>query len=212
MPDTQNTSHSRRTCGLAPMVFWVLILLMINLLATAIGAGLVVGLSKSNNSGAGYGNPVLFSCTKLIIPLLSIPTAISISTLSSSSIKEKPTNPPSTSTSPSLSNPNLGRPVNDTLKYTPASNSASSTAYTVNSTTLTYTIHCGFTYKASYNRDGTGNTTDLQYIPLTNLSTCINLCSIYNIQVPDGGAQYGFYDLCSGITVTNNETCQLKSG
>ena len=60
VPDTQNANYPRRLCGLAPIVFWILILLMITLLAAGLGAGLGVGLSaKSSNSTARYGSHVL---------------------------------------------------------------------------------------------------------------------------------------------------------
>ena len=35
---------------------------------------------------------------------------------------------------------------------------------------------------------------------------------MFNMQVPNGGGDYGFYGLCSGLTVTEEGTCQLKTG
>lgn len=97
-------------------------------------------------------------------------------------------------------------PDNDTLVYTPPSNTAQSTSYFLNDTTLTYTIHCNQSY---YQSD---DITDIQYIKNSNLSSCIQSCSMYNIQFPNGGGEYGFYNLCSGITVTPEGVCQLKEG
>ena len=34
---------------------------------------------------------------------------------------------------------------------------------------------------------------------------------MYSIQMPNGGGAYGFYVLCSGLTVTGAGVCQLKT-
>lgn len=114
--------------------------------------------------------------------------------------------PPSATSAPSPAGMDVTCPDNDTLVYTPPSNTVNSTAYFLNDTTLTYTIHCNQTYLQS------DDITDVQYIKNSNLSSCIQACSIYNLQVPDGGGEYGFYNLCSGITVTADGVCQLKEG
>lgn len=32
------------------------------------------------------------------------------------------------------------------------------------------------------------------------------------MQYPDGGGEFGFWNLCSGLTVTGEGECQLKAG
>jgi len=111
-----------------------------------------------------------------------------------------------TSTSSPSTSFDVSCPANNSLVYTPPAHTSSSTSYNINATTLTYTIHCNQTYYAS------ADITDVQYIPSSNLSSCIQACSVYNTRVPAGGGDNGFYGLCSGLTVTGDEVCELKTG
>lgn len=126
---------------------------------------------------------------------------ISSSSASSPAPSSTPISPSATASSPKLS-----CPANDTLSYTPISTSGPpSGPYQINGTAISYTIHCGYDYDASKDID------DMQWIPETNLTACIDLCSIFNVRLPYGG-EFGFYSMCSGVTVTTKGTCQLKSG
>lgn len=50
---TQSKAHDRRKfCGVAPFIFWILIVTIAALLAAGLGAGLGVGLSMKNTSNA----------------------------------------------------------------------------------------------------------------------------------------------------------------
>ena len=197
-----------RVLGLKPRMFWLMIFLIIAILAIGIGAGVGAGLSAKNKSQSSSG--YLLPCASAWIinePPIRSPSSTAIPT-SSAVPPSNSRNKPSPSSSPN-SNPSTAGvtcPANDTLVYTPSSSSSSSNAYAVNTTTLTYTIHCGYTYDPSKDID------DIQWIPHTNLTACIDLCSIFNIQYPYGGGQYGFYGLCSGVTVSKNGTCELKTG
>lgn len=198
-PDEKNAFSSahdpparRRVCGVSPLIFWILILTIVLILAAGLGAGLGAGLSKknSNDKASASTNPTPTIPENDRPKTTSRPTAAAAHTTSTST----------------PSSDDVSCPANDTLVYTPPSHTSSSTAYFLNSTTLTYTIHCNKTYFAS------SDITDVQYIPNSNLSSCIQACSVFNIQYPAGGGEYGFYNLCSGITVTAAGVCQLKQG
>ncbi|KAL8742987.1 MAG: hypothetical protein Q9190_004618, partial [Brigantiaea leucoxantha] len=192
-----NPSQARRILGLKPLIFWILILFITLILAVGVGVGLGVGLSsRSNNSKNADLSPATTTGSIEAIPMTSTFTSR--------------TNIPTPTAAPHFSPPSANRdvscPANNSLSYTPASDDPKSTAFTVNTTTLTYDIQCNTSYH------GSDDIFDLQYIPNTNLSACIDLCSVYSTQVPFGGGDNGFYDLCSGVTVTTEEECQLKSG
>lgn len=188
----ENPPARRRICGVRPLIFWILILVIVLILAAALGAGLGAGLSKKNSNDEAADSGI----STTTIPENDDPESTSRPTASAAH---------TTSTS-TPSGDDVSCPANDSLVYTPPSHTSSSTAYFLNSTTLTYTIHCNKTYFQS------SDISDVQYIPNSNLSSCIQACSVYNIQWPDGGGEYGFYNLCSGITVTAGGVCQLKQG
>ncbi|KAL9046626.1 MAG: hypothetical protein Q9214_000586 [Letrouitia sp. 1 TL-2023] len=192
-PYPQNHSVRRTVLGLKPLTFWLLVLLLTVLLATGIGVGLGIGLPRSHKTA---NPPPPASTTSVTLPSTS-------STTNRVNVPAPTASPQNVSPS---SNRDISCPANNSLSYTPASNSPKSTAFTVNTTTLTYDIQCNTTYTDS------DDITDLQYIPNTNLSACIDLCSVYSVQVPHGGGENNFYDLCSGVTVTPDGVCQLKSG
>ena len=202
----------RRICGVTPLIFWILIFAIVVILAAGLGGGLAAGLSSKNSDkstesasrSASIRSAGLFNATdtSTTSPQAIIPASPSGKPAHTAS----PTPTAQITSAPSPAKDQVTCPDNDTLVYTPPSNTVKSTAYTVNSTTLTYTIYCNQSFSQS------DDISDLQYIENSNLTACIQACSIYSTQVPNGGGEYGYWSLCSGVTVTENGTCELKEG
>jgi len=205
--------------GLKPKNFWILLVVLIVIVAAAVGGGVGGGLAGQKKRYARYrqgtrspltGNSSFpLSQSSSTSPLSQTQASTLSATTPTGGISIRTSTASSTS-SAATSSFSSGCNVTDGKIYTPLDTSASNAPFSINSTTLTYKIHCYTNFASKSSGSNPGISELLRQENINSLDDCITLCAAYNKAL----ANPTLSALCS-IPVSSgpaNTYCYLQSG
>ncbi|MCJ1405672.1 hypothetical protein MMC11_008901 [Xylographa trunciseda] len=219
---SMSPNEPERMYGLAPAVFWIVILLIVSLIAAGVAVGLGIGFSRVRGSGdvscptgtsstifvhgGGNSSPQ----TEPVLPSTASPTPTSTKT-SGSTVSTTSSSAWNSYTNPGTVDSVILNANMPDISCPDHNNATAAFPFYVNGSSLTYQIHC----KTNYNIGSFPSVKDIQVIAnVQSLASCIQLCSYYTVQLPQGGPRNystGYAAFCTGVYFWQN-ACYLKSG